>query len=91
MTTEVTDKPQRSFDEDGEITDPAIIGAAEAYQDATEGVADSKETAKNALKNLQALVGQKEVEEGPHRVGRFIMNVARVAAHSRVRIKIAKT
>lgn len=89
MTTQTAEQPQTAFDE-APLEDAAIQDALERWQLAQDGYEEAREDLRNADKLIQSLISAKSLEEGTYRCGRFIVAISDVAAHQRVRPKIAK-
>jgi hypothetical protein len=81
--------PQAEFDEEP-LEDAEIEQALEEWQRSKEDVETTKAFAKSAEKIAQGLIGEKDLDEGTYRCGRFIVKIADVPAHQRVRSKPAK-
>ena len=88
MTT-AAEQVQASFDE-MPLQDGAIEISLEAWQQAQAGLEAAREDLRNAEKMMQALVSQKDLDEGMYRCGRFVVTISNVSAHQRVRAKLAK-
>jgi len=86
----MTENPQRTFNEE-ELGDPQLISLLDKMDAANVKITKAREDYKNAEKSMQALVAEKEVEPGTYRSGKWVLEISDVAAHQRVKIKLAKT
>lgn len=76
--------------EEKELDDPALEAALGMWMDARAGIEDAREAFKNKDDRLGAMVGDREMIEGTYRFGRYVMTVSDVAAHQRIKVKLAK-
>lgn len=90
-TTTPTDQPQMGLDGEEPLNDPEINAALEKWYRAEAGLTAARDEERDAMKMLQAIVSQKELDDGTYRAGRFVVTISNVSAHQRVRPKLAKT
>lgn len=86
MTT-ATEQAQQGFEE-SDLEDLEIKIALEDWQKAKEVKAEAEEVFKNAEKMMQATIGAKNLEDGTYRVGAFLVVIATVARHQRVKPRL---
>lgn len=87
---EANQDPQISMDEIP-LEDKAILDAIRSYTQAFEGLTDAKDVLKDRYQMMQGLVGKRDLDEGTYRVGEYVLKISNVAAHQRLRPKLAKT
>jgi hypothetical protein len=82
--------PQMSI---GEIPleDQEILDAIREWLMAKDRVTAAQDTLKDRYQVMQGIVGERDLDEGTYRIGECVLMISTVAAHQRLRPKLAKT
>ena len=76
--------------EERPVDDMALEGALNDWMGAKGGIEASRASFKDADELLSGMVGKREMIAGTYRVGKYVLTISDVAAHQRLKVKLAK-
>ena len=77
--------------EERDLDDPALEGQLREWMSFKNGIDSAREDFKKADDALGVMVADREMIAGTYRFGPYVVTVSDVAAHQRVKVRLAKT